>query len=59
MSNKWTTLYVKLDGQMKRIGNVNLSTRAISLYAEGYKYYESPDLYYADINGNYIHWDNN
>jgi len=53
MVTNWTTLYVKLNGEMKRIGNVNPKTGAVSLYSEGYKYYDSPDLYYVNTQGLY------
>lgn len=51
---KWTALYIKLlDGTMKRIGNIQLSssdeprfeTGAMSLYYEYTRYHDSPDLY--------------
>ena len=45
MTANWTTLYVKLNEQMKRIGNVNLKTKDISLYTGGHEHYESGDLY--------------
>ena len=53
MTANWTTLYVKLNRQMKRIGNVNLKTKDISLYTEGYEYYKSSELYYVDSNEEY------
>ena len=53
MTANWTTLFVRLNGQMKRIGNINLQTGDMSLYSEGYEYYESGDLYYVDSNGDY------
>ena len=60
-NNKWTALYVKLNGDMKRIGNVNPSTGAVSFYPEGFKYNDctskalsySPDLYYVNDKGLY------
>lgn len=58
MTTNWTTLYVKLNGEMKRIGNVNPKTGAVSLYSDGYKYYDSPDLYYVDSQGNYQQYSN-
>ena len=45
MIANWTTLYVKLNRQMKRIGNINPKTGDVNLYSEGNKYYESGDLY--------------
>ena len=53
MTASWTTLYVKLNGQMKRIGNVNLETKDISLYTGGYEHYKSGELYYVDSNEDY------
>ena len=53
MIANWTTLYVKLNRQMKRIGNVNLKTRDISLYTGGYEHYKSSELYYVDSNEDY------
>ena len=53
MIANWTTLYVKLNEQMKRIGNVNLKTKDISLYTEGHEHYESGGLYYIDSSGDY------
>ena len=58
MTTNWTTLYVKLNGEMKRIGNVNSKTGAVSLYAEGYQYYDSPDLYYVNAQGLYQQYSN-
>lgn len=52
-SINWTALYVKLNGDMKRIGNVNPSTGAASFYPEGFKYSDSLDLYYVDKQGLY------
>ena len=53
MIANWTTLYIKLNEQMKRIGNVNLKTKDISLYTGGHKHYKSDELYYVDSNGDY------
>ena len=60
MAANWTTLYVKLNGegeqsetQMKRIGNVNLKTKDISLYTGGYEHYKAGELYYVDSNEDY------
>lgn len=51
---KWTALYIKLlDGTMKRIGNIQPSTGAMSLYYECTRYHDSPDLYFVDEQGNY------
>jgi hypothetical protein len=66
MINKWTALFVKLNGEMKRVGNVNLlrrssanpSTGAINFYLEGYKYSDSPDLYYVNELGLYEQYAN-
>jgi len=52
-SSNWTTLFVKLNGEMKRIGNVNPSTGAASFYPEGFKYSDSLDLYYVNAQGLY------
>ena len=51
--NNWTSLYIKLNGEMKKIGNICPSTGAMSLYFEYYNYYDSPDLYYVDSQGLY------
>ena len=51
--NKWTTLYVKENGEMKRIGNVNPATCAVSMYFEGLQYYDSGDLYFVNEQGLY------
>ena len=53
MTANWTTLYVKLEGQMKRIGNINPKIGDVSLYSEGNKYYKSGDLYYVNSRGDY------
>ena len=53
MTANWTTLYVKLNEQMKRIGNINPKTGDISLYTGGYEHYKSGELYYVDSNGDY------
>jgi hypothetical protein len=58
MINKWTALFVKLNGEMKRVGNVNPSTGAVNFYLEGYKYSDSPDLYYVNELGLYEQYAN-
>lgn len=53
MITTWTTLYVKLNGKMKRIGNINPKTGDVNLYSEGNEYYESGDLYYVNSSEDY------
>lgn len=55
ITNKWTALYI-LDNstkEMKKIGNINISTDKMSLYPEGYYYLNSPHLYYVNDLGLY------
>lgn len=51
--NRWTGLFVNINGVMKKIGNVNPSTRDVSLYSDGHQYYEIETLYYVDNHGLY------
>ena len=51
--NRWTGLFVNVDGDMKRIGNVNPETKAVSLYPEGHYYSDTETLYYVDNHGLY------
>lgn len=51
--NRWTALYINLNGEMKKIGNVNPATKEIIMYPEGISYYDSPDLYYINNHGLY------
>lgn len=55
ITNKWTALYVLDDStkEMKKIGNINISTDKISLYPEGYYYIDSPNFYYVNDLGLY------